>query len=98
MTDKSKPNPPTPPRPETDVETIIQAVAEASVAGKLLLFVGTGFSRAVLNWKNTPVKQVPGWLDLLETICKRERLDADDLFCRHWKQFDYDCPAIAWKP
>lgn len=93
----NKPNPPTPPQPETDVETIIQAVAEAAVAGKLLLFVGTGFSRAVLNWKNTPVKQVPGWLDLLETICKRERLDADDLFCRHQKRFVYDCPAIASK-
>ena len=91
----NKPNPPTPPQPETDVETIIRVIAEASVAGRLLLFVGTGFSRAVLNWKNTPVKLVPGWLDLLETICKRERLDVDNFFCRHWKQFDYDCPAIA---
>ena len=92
-----KPNPPTPPRPEPDVERIIQAVAKASDAGKLLLFVGTGFSRAVLNWKNTPATQVPGWLDLLETICKRERVNADDLFCRHQKHFVYDCPAIASK-
>ena len=79
---------------EPEVETIIQAVVDAIVQDRLLLFVGTGFSRAVLNWENKVRKQIPGWLDLLEMICSDQKLSPSK-FLSADRNLKFDCPAIA---
>ena len=81
--------------PTTDVPELVDIIARAAIEGKLLLFVGTGFSRAVLNWKNKVRKQIPGWLDLLDEICKTHDLRPSQFFCVRSRKLNYDCPGIA---
>ena len=79
-----------------DVESIVKRIADAANEGRLLLFVGTGFSRAVLNWGWKPKKQIPGWTDLLKSICKDVGLHPDDfVYCSKKRNLILDCPAIA---
>ena len=95
MCDNQKNEPSKPTNPVADVKSIVDAVARAAVEGRLLLFVGTGFSRAVLNWKNKVRKPIPGWLDLLEDICKTHSLRPKQFFCVRNRKLNYDCPGIA---
>lgn len=51
--------------------SIIFEIAYAAAKGRLCLFTGTGFSKAVTG------DSAPGWQDLLETLC--DRLDTADV-------------------
>ena len=78
------------------VELVVKRIADAANEGRLLLFVGTGFSRAVLNWGCNAKKQIPGWTDLLKCICKDVGLHPNDFVCCSRKRnLNLDCPAIA---
>ncbi len=50
-------------------EEIIDVLARASIQGRLGLFIGSGFSKAVT------IGNAPTWLDLLEEVCGRLKLD-----------------------
>ena len=71
----------------TSREELFQTIGNASKLGMLGLFIGTGFSKAVLSGSNryTAYK----WKELLETACKETGVD--------FKQIDSECscPELA---
>lgn len=77
-------------KPET-VEGVFEEIAEASLYGNLGLFVGSGFSKAVLpppfeGFGNSPLS----WIDLLKKACEMQRIE--------WNALDREsksCPEIA---
>ncbi len=81
------------------VEDVLREVVKAANDDHLLLFFGTGFSRAVLRYgfqtrKSKYCQPILGWVDLLEKITSKLKLDFDRF--KHLPQMiDLDCPAIA---
>ena len=82
----------------TEVE-IIAKLAEKSSQGRLVLFLGTGFSKAVLGYQPlisghfSPdlAARVPSWVELL-SMCRREL----KLPLKNYKrEFAVDCPSEA---
>ena len=61
------------------MEEILNKLARDAIDGHLLLFVGTGFSKAALpasDWRYTPT--VPSWTALLRDLSRRMGLDPDN--------------------
>ena len=80
------------------VDDILSLAVQAAREDRLLLFVGTGFSRAVLKWRNTPRWPVPSWLDLIRNVMTYppfQRLNPANYFDANQSRLRYDCPAIS---
>ena len=80
------------------VDDIVSLAAQAAREDRLLLFVGTGFSRAVLKWRNTPRRPVPSWLDLIRNAMTHppfQSLNPANYFDANQSRLRYDCPAIS---
>ena len=92
---------------------VLAELAKSAVNGRLLLFIGTGFSKAVVSMcgitNNTAVRS---WTELLREVCNKMDMNPNDYVLpqKAWYQLDsqqeqlneippiqYDCPAIASK-
>lgn len=94
-------------------EDLLAALAKAAVNGRLLLFVGTGFSRAAVpgnNSKGTPT--VLSWTSLLREVCVKMKMNPNKYILPEEAEYtpqkipvklekvpnlQYACPAIASK-
>ena len=94
-------------------EKILAELAKAAATGKLLLFVGTGFSKAVVPTVDSTGKPtVLSWTELLREVCQRMKLDPNRYILPDSAKYSltanaarlinvpdiqYACPAIASK-
>lgn len=68
-------------------QELFQIISDAADYGNICLFIGAGFSKAILQLSDD---DSPSWLDLLEKLFKKNKLD--------YKKEDYigwSCPQIA---
>lgn len=95
---------------KTEEELLVE-LAKAAVKGRLLLFVGTGFSRAAVPIEKEPGKPtVLSWTELLREICCKMQLDPNQFILPARAKYSpptnasdtieipdiqYACPAIA---
>lgn len=76
-------------RKEVSVNYIIDRLAWYACQRRLILFLGTGFSRCVIGW-NRPGCKVFSWVELLQSLCLA--LDVRDIVI---PEKNADCPLVA---